>query len=234
MWNFLLAQIQNSNILHAKILIKEVIKPILSDTPYTAVKGNVFYLANSQVLCYEITFPEYEIWVIKDTNFWRFKKDGTQERKKTFAIVENSIFQQWATGDLSDFGLKNTKFFSPVRTFEQDSFVITEWAPKKGKRDFGKVAIAKLKDKGLLYCVVIYDQKGEIIARYFYEDYFNIASNPFPHTITQFIYIKKEKKDRIDTLIRSIKFMDVYVDSLVPLGIQRKLSEMRVIKNMDK
>lgn len=86
------------------------IKEKLADGTSQLIMGKVYYDKVSEKIVYDISFPEPEVWVLQDTSFFRLKNRQLLDRKRSFLIPESSFFHFTLTGQLSDFGLKDSPY----------------------------------------------------------------------------------------------------------------------------
>ena len=68
------------------------IKEKNADSTQRLTVGKVYYDKTYQKIVYIISFPEPEVWVIKDTMLYRFKDNKLLNKQKTFLAPESSIF----------------------------------------------------------------------------------------------------------------------------------------------
>ncbi len=174
------------------------IKEKLADGSSQLIMGKVYYDKVSEKIVYDITFPEPEIWVLKDTSFFRMKERQLLDRKRSFLIPESSFFHFTLTGQLSDFGLKDSPY--KIEQVEKDGeMVISTWEPDdtKLKEAMGKVIISNIDKK--LNGIVFYNTEGKMLSKQFYQDYINVSGCEFPTEIIQITYQETGQNYQVTT-----------------------------------
>ena len=174
------------------------IKEKQADGTSQLIMGKVYYDKVSEKIVYDISFPEPEIWVLQDTSFFRFKESQLLDRKRSFLIPESSFFHFTLTGQLSDFGLKESPY--KIEQVEKEgNMVISTWEPddSKLKEAMGKVVMSNIDKK--LNGIVFYNTEGEMLSKQFYKDYINVSGCEFPTEIIQITYLDTGQNYQVTT-----------------------------------
>lgn len=164
------------------------IKDKNSDGKYNLTKGILYYDINYRKAVYNISFPENAMIVIADTVSYTIKEGKKTKSKSLKEFLDFSLFNLCLTGKLDYYGLKDTPF-TISKTEKQDSLVITTWSPPQKLRKKKGVIKVSVKNKKL-FGVIIYDVKGNIISKQFFEDYIVVKNLTIPTKIVSFSYIK--------------------------------------------
>jgi hypothetical protein len=166
------------------------IKQKKADNTTSLTMGTAYYDRTTKRLTYNITFPEKEVWVFKDTMMYVFKNGKFFTKKKSIMIPEFSIFHLALSNNLADYGLKGTAF--KVDKIEKDKgMIITTYKPaSKIQLGIGKIMLSSIDKK--LNGVIFYSTKNELVSKMFYKNYINVKGLSFPTTVTQFSYVKGE------------------------------------------
>lgn len=164
------------------------IKEKLADGTSQLIMGEVYYDKVVKKIVYNITFPEPETWVIQDTVFYRLKGQQVVDKTKSFLAPNSSVFHFALTGQLPDYGLKNSPY--KVEQVEKEgSMIISTWKPDASiNQIFGKVVLSNVHKK--LNGIVFYNPAGEILSKQIYQDYLNVNGCEFPTKVTQITYLK--------------------------------------------
>jgi len=159
--------------------------------------GKVYYDKTVKKIVYNITFPEPETWVIQDTSFYRLKAKKVVSKQKSFLVPNSSIFHFALTGQLADYGLKNSLY--KVEQVKKDgNMVISTWQPEaKLSKVMGKVVMSNVNKK--LNGVVFFNTAGDILSKQFYKNYINVSGCEFPTEITQISYLKTGQNYQVTT-----------------------------------
>ena len=125
------------------------IKQKNADGSSSLTVGKVYYDKNYKEIIYDISFPEKEIWVTKDTLLYKFADKKLLNKKKVPAIAEFSIFHLSLNGTLNNFGLESSPY--TIGTVEKEKgMVLTTWIPPANmEKNLGKVVISQKEKKYL-------------------------------------------------------------------------------------
>ena len=90
--------------------------------------GKIYYDKNIKQIVYNISFPEKEIWVQRDTILYKIVNSKVIGKQQIPAGIEFSIYNLVLNGNLNDYGLKKTKF--KIKKVEKnDNNIISTWEP---------------------------------------------------------------------------------------------------------
>lgn len=150
--------------------------------------GKVFYDKNIGQIVYEITFPEKEIWVQKDTVLYKIVNSKVVGKQNIPVMIEFSIYNLVLNGNLADYGLKKTKFRIKKVEKNEDNVISTWEPPSDLKKFFGDVLLSNVKQQ--LNGIVFKDNTGEIVSRQFFRNYIKVKGLSFPQEIIKESHIK--------------------------------------------
>lgn len=68
--------------------------------------GKIYYDKNIKQIVYDISFPEKEIWVQKDTTLFKIVNSKIVSKQSIPNMVEFTIYHLVLNGKLADYGLK--------------------------------------------------------------------------------------------------------------------------------
>lgn len=149
-------------------------------------KGIVHYDLRNKKLLFDISFPQKEFYVSKDTLIYKYQNTKLVSVQNNPIKPEFSIFQFILNNDLSDFGLKNSSF-SISNVEKSNGLVITKWVPPAvANFPIGNILIST-KDKRL-QSVLIYNKKGELLSRQIYKGYNLVNGVGIPSEILSVSY----------------------------------------------
>jgi hypothetical protein len=175
----------------ANVTIKDK-KP---DGKFNLTKGTLYYDLNTRKAVYEVTFPEKAIIIITDTAYISLK-DGKRTSTKSFKeFLDFSIFNLCLTGKLDYYGLKESPF-TITKTEKEDSMIINTWSPPPQlKKSKGIIKVSTVNKK--LFGVILYDVKGVVLSKQFFENYISVKNLPMPTKIVSFFFIGNQKSTQI-------------------------------------
>jgi len=159
--------------------------------------GKIFYDKNIKQIVYDISFPEKEIWVQRDTILYKIVNLKVIGKQRIPAGIEFSIYNLVLNGNLNDYGLKKTKF--TIRKVEKsDSSVISTWEPPlEFKKYFGDILLSIVDQK--LNGIVFKNNAGEIVSRQFFRNYTKVNGLSFPQEIYRENYVNGQKDMELTT-----------------------------------
>jgi hypothetical protein len=159
--------------------------------------GKIFYDKNVNQIVYEISFPEKEIWVQKDTILYRIVNSVVIGKQTIPTMLEFSIFSLVLNGHLADYGLKKTRFV--IKNVEKvGNSVISTWEPPKElKIIFGDVLLANVNQQ--LDGIIFKSSTGAVISRQFFRNYTKVKGLSFPQEIIKEMYVAENKNIEITT-----------------------------------
>jgi hypothetical protein len=173
------------------------IKEIRADSSVNLTVGKVYYDKNIKKIIYKVSFPKAETWVVYDTSVYMIQNGKVKERIKSSSIAEFSIFHLALSGDLHEFGLKNTPYKLSSVT-KEDSLVIAVWKPESRlSKAFGKIVLSKLKRR--IYGIAFYRPNGNLAGRQIFRKFVTIKGCDFPSEILQFQNSPKGESKQITT-----------------------------------
>ncbi len=148
-------------------------------------KGTVYYDKNFKELIYDITFPEKEKWVSRDTSLFKIRQDTLFERVTIPSINEFTVFHLSLNAGLSDYGLKNS-IYRIHKVEKKDDRILSWWyIPEQVSSVLDYVVLAKKENR--LESVVMVKENEKIISRQFFRDYTQLGAFEFPQQIIQII-----------------------------------------------
>lgn len=182
---------QQNHRFKANVIIKEK----MPDGKFNLTKGTLYYDINTRKAVYDITFPEKAIVIITDTAYISIKNGKRTSVKSMKEFLDFSLYNLCLTGKLDYYGLKGSPY-TISKTEKQDSMVITTWSPPaKMKKKKGVIKVSIVNKK--LFGVILYDPKGTIISKQFFEEYVNVKNLMVPGKVISFFFIGKEKSTQI-------------------------------------
>ena len=159
--------------------------------------GKIFYDKNIKQIVYEISFPEKEIWVQKDTVLYKIVNSKVIDKQRIPTGIEFSIYNLVLNGNLADYGLKKSKF--KIKKVEKtDNNVISTWEPPAELRNsLGDILLSNVNQQ--LNGIVIKNKAGEIVSRQFFRNYIKVNGLSFPQEIIRETYINGLKAYELTT-----------------------------------
>jgi hypothetical protein len=149
--------------------------------------GKVYFDVSSQTICYYIAYPAQQIWLIKDSSFYKILNGKIVRRLTVPNIASHSVFLLALNGTLSSFGLAHSAY-KPQSVTQEGELVITCWVPPSHlSKKLGKIYTSN-KSK-TLSGVVFKDLKENIITKCSFDKYLNIEGLMFPHEIIQVNFV---------------------------------------------
>ncbi len=168
-----------------------------SDLQSQLTIGRFYFDKKIGKLVYNITFPEKQVLVSKDTVLFQFINDTLASRTKSFEMNKFSIFNLCLENQLNNYGLEKS-FYSVEKVEKDGDLVISTWAPGKNQqKHFGKVMISTKNNR--LFGIVFLNPGGEIVGKQFFEDYVVVDGLAFPKTMVRFTYFGDKKTTQITT-----------------------------------
>ncbi|MDO6438841.1 hypothetical protein Q4534_15560 [Cyclobacterium sp. 1_MG-2023] len=152
--------------------------------------GKVYYDLSAEKIIYDISFPEPETWVLKDTTLYRFQSSELLGKTSSFVIPNSSFFHFTLSGQLANFGLKNSGY-TIIDVAKKEEQILTTWEPQEErvKSSLGKVVMSNLDKK--LQAIVFYNPDNDLLSKQFYKNYINVSGCEVPTEITQINYHEK-------------------------------------------
>ena len=164
--------------------------------------GKLYYDKNIKQIVYDVSFPEKEIWVQRDTVLYKIVNSKIIGKQRIPAGIEFSIYNLVLNGTLNDYGLKKTKF--TLRKVEKsDNNVISTWEPPQElKKYFGDILLSNVDQK--LNGIVFKNTAGEVVSRQFFRNYIKVNGLSFPQEIYRENYINGQKDIELTTFTNII------------------------------
>jgi hypothetical protein len=159
--------------------------------------GKIYYDKNVKQIVYDISFPEKEIWVQRDTVLYKIVNSKIIGKQRIPAGIEFSIYNLVLNGTLNDYGLKKTKF--TLRKVEKsDNNVISTWEPPiEFKKYFGDILLSNVDQK--LNGIVFKNNAGEVVSRQFFRNYMKVNGLSFPQEIYRENFVNGKKDIELTT-----------------------------------
>ena len=159
--------------------------------------GKLFYDKNLKQIVYEVSFPEREIWVQKDTILYKIVDSKVIGKQRIPTGIEFSIYNLALNGNLAYYGLKKTKF--RIKKVEKsDSSVISTWEPPAASKKYlGDILLSNVKQQ--LDGIVFKNSSGEVVARQFFRNYIKVKGISFPQEIIKENYVNGQKVYELTT-----------------------------------
>jgi hypothetical protein len=184
---------------HYRIKSDFSIKENLLDGTSNLTMGTVYFDKNNKKIVYSISFPTKTLQVLTDSFFYELKANKLSEKKKATNLLQFSIFNLALSSNLSNYGLNTNGIFKLTDVSKEDSLVISTWEPStaKLKELTGKVLISQ--KRRLLYGLVFFDNKNNVLSKQFFTEYINVKGLNFPSQITQINYINGKEYYKVTT-----------------------------------
>ncbi|MCD4695326.1 MAG: hypothetical protein K8S16_03710 [Bacteroidales bacterium] len=156
------------------------------DSTFQLYMGKVYFDKVYKKIVYDLSFPENESWVIKDTLLYKFIEDQFVEKKAAYGLVETSIFNLTLNGNLTNYGLENSSY--TLNSVEHDDgLLISTWIPpEQFSKSFGKILVANKNRE--LEGIIVYNSSEEVLSKQFFKNYMNVDGIDFPAEVIQFMY----------------------------------------------
>ena len=168
-----------------------------SDLQSQLTIGKFYFDKKIGKLVYNISFPEKQVLVSKDTVLYQFINDTMASRTKSFEMTRFSIFYLSLENELNNYGLDKS-FYSIEKVETDGDMVISTWVPgKTQKKYFGNVLISSKNNR--LYGIVFLNTAGEVVGKQFFEDYVVVDGLAFPKRMVKFTYFGDKKTTQITT-----------------------------------
>jgi hypothetical protein len=153
--------------------------------------GKLFYDKNIKQIVYEISFPEKEVWIQKDTILYKIVNSKVIGKQRIPTGLEFSIYNLALNGNLTDFGLNKTKF--KIKNVEKgDNSVISTWEPPaESKKYIGDILLSIVNQQ--LAGIVFKNITGEVVSRQFFRNYIKVKGIFFPKEVIRENYINGQK-----------------------------------------
>ncbi len=183
-----------------------------SDGTLNLTKGKVYYDKNYGELIYDVSFPQMEKWIIKDTLLTKIRKDTIFEKLTIPSINKFTIFHLALNSSLNDFGLKNS-IYKISKVEKKNDLVLSYWKiPEQASTVLDHVIVAKKENR--LESVIMMGNELNILSRQFFKDYEKIGAFEFPRQIIQVLYDQEKKENYQITEFKNVKINDLERNNL--------------------
>ncbi|GAB3010345.1 hypothetical protein GCM10027284_31310 [Cyclobacterium sediminis] len=194
------------------------IKEKIADGTSRLIMGKVYYDLSAEKIIYDISFPEPETWVLKDTTLYRFQSNELLDKTSSFIIPASSFFHFTLSGQLANFGLKNSGY-TIIDVSKKEEQILTTWEPQeeKVKSSLGQVIMSNSDKK--LQAIAFYNPNNELLSKQFYKNYINVSGCEVPTEITQINYHEKGQNYQITSyknVVINEKGNEVIYDYMLP------------------
>lgn len=167
--------------------------------------GRVYYDLNKKKLVYSISFPEKEVWMIKDSVMSSYVNDKLVKKTTTIDFVQGTLFHLALEGRLADYGLNKSQF--KITKVEKDGdMVITTYSPPASLKGVGDIVIST-KNKNL-YGIVFFNADKQIVSKQILKTYATVSGLKFPTEIIQVFYNNGKENYQV------ITFKNIKVNNL--------------------
>ncbi|MFN4122106.1 MAG: hypothetical protein ACK4GL_02240 [Flavobacteriales bacterium] len=188
------------------------IKEKFYDGKMSLSRGSVYFDKVHDKLVYKISFPEKELWVFKDTTFYRFVDNTLKSKQMVPFNPAATMFSNLLNKSMHNFGLEKS-LYKIEKVEKEGDLVITTWKPdQKVSKMFGKVITSKKNNQ--LYGVAFYTTQNELIKKQFFKEYIKVAGIEFPTDVTEIHYLTQGKDIKQTTyrniVINDMKDEDIY------------------------
>ena len=157
-----------------------------ADGKKNLTRGVVYYDKNIKDLIYDVTFPQKEKWISKDTSLIKIREGKIFERVTIPSINEFTIFHLALNSSLNDFGLKNS-IFKISKVEKKGDLVLSYWKiPEQVAAFMDHVVVARKNNR--LESVVMVGDQLRVLSKQYYRDYILINAFEFPGQIVQIMY----------------------------------------------
>lgn len=191
-----------------------------SDGKMNLTRGRVYYDKNYKELIYDITFPELEKWVIRDTSIFKIRKDTLTERVSIPSINEFTVFHLSLNSNLNDFGLKNS-VYKIGKVEKKGDLVLSYWKiPDQASTFMDHVVIAKKDNR--LESIVMVGNESKIVSRQFFKEYIKIDAFEFPGQIIQILYDINNQENYQITEFKNIRVNNLSNNKLYTYQLPKK------------
>ncbi len=159
--------------------------------------GKIYYDKNIKKLIFQISFPEKETWVQKDTSLFKIVNSEVVSRQTTPNISELTIYHLALNGDLADYGLKKSNM--KIIDVEKDGKkIISTWAPPPELKEvFGSILMLNVDQQ--LVGIVFKNPEDEVVSRQFFRNYISINGMSFPQELVKETVVEGKKYYEITT-----------------------------------
>ena len=163
--------------------------------------GKVYYDINERQIVYEISFPEKEIWLQKDTTLYKIVGSEVISSQRIPTMIEFTIYHLILNGNLADYGLKNTRY-KIIKVEKIQNNVISTWEPPAElKKLMGNVLLSNINQQ--LDGIVFKNPVGEVVSKQFFRNYIKIKGLSIPQEIIKENYVNGQKAYEVTTFTKT-------------------------------
>lgn len=164
-----------------------------SDGTRNLTRGVVYYDKNIRELIYDISFPEKETWVSRDTSLLKIRDGKVYEKMSIPSINEFTIFHLALNSMLNDFGLKNSPF-KIQKVEKKGDLTLSYWnIPEQASTLMDFVVVARNGNR--LESVVIMADEQKVLSKQFFRNYTKVKAFEFPTQIVQILYDSQNREN---------------------------------------
>lgn len=173
---------------HFRISMDFSIKEIHENGTKKLTMGRLYYDINKAQLIMDITFPEKEMLVFKDSSIYRISEGEVLEKNTIIeGFVNNTFYHLLLNNQLSHYGLKDSKFYYETKVEKKDDKIIREWQPGGGLENItGK--IMTLNEKKRLSAIIFYNKEGRLLYKQNFNNYEYFSGLSIPVEVIQQYY----------------------------------------------
>lgn len=170
--------------LYSRIESDISIKEIFPDGSKSLMLGKVFFEVENNSIVYQISFPERETMVLKDSLILSKKATNIVKKSSSAQLIDFSIYKLALSGELKTFGLDQSKFVLG-RITDNNGEISSEWIPKMENPPF-KIIISQASNK--ISGIALVDSSGKVLNKQFFKKYQKIGRISFPTEILEISY----------------------------------------------
>lgn len=164
-----------------------------SDGTRNLTRGVVYYDKNFRELIYDISFPEKETWVSRDTSLLKIRDGKVYEKMSIPSINEFTIFHLALNSMLNEFGLKNSPF-KIQKVEKKGDLTLSYWnIPEQASTLMDFVVVARKGNR--LESVVIMADEQKVLSKQFFRNYTKVKAFEFPTQIVQILYDSQNREN---------------------------------------
>lgn len=164
-----------------------------SDGTRNLTRGVVYYDKNIRELIYDISFPEKETWVSRDTSLLKIRDGKVYEKMSIPSINEFTIFHLALNSMLNEFGLKNSPF-KIQKVEKKGDLTLSYWnIPEQASTLMDFVVVARKGNR--LESVVIMADEQKVLSKQFFRNYTKVKAFEFPTQIVQILYDSQNREN---------------------------------------
>ena len=173
-----------------------------SDGTRNLTRGVVYYDKNIKELIYDISFPEKETWVSRDTSLLKIRDGKVYDKMSIPSINEFTIFHLALNSMLNDFGLKNSPF-KIQKVEKKGDLTLSYWnIPEQASTLMDFVVVARKGNR--LESVVIMADENKVLSKQFFRNYTRVRAFEFPSQIVQALYDTQNRENYQSTEFKNL------------------------------